>query len=145
MNGIKKPTKRERKLAERRAAALASEAELRRLDTTRVLSTGALLRRAFTAWRPDAWKFAAVFAVTNLPILVVDAWGYLSAGSGVAGRTIGVWVHVLWTVLAGQVAVGAQGEDLRMRNWVAEHEAVLLVGASVIAGLLAGIRPRTRR
>jgi len=41
-------------------------------------------------------------------------------------------------------AVGAAGEDLRLRNWVAEHEILLGLGASALGGLLAGGRLRAR-
>jgi hypothetical protein len=83
-----------------------------------------------------------VFRRRFRPSLVLRA----AVGAGLAFlifATIGGWASAHEGFHNGSpVDVGSSGENLWLRNRIAEHQAAVCVAASVAAGLLAGLRFR---
>jgi hypothetical protein len=144
-------TNRARNAAERRTGASGGDREARPIDATRVLSVGAVLGRTFSTWWADAPKFAAVFLVVNVPILLLGAWTYSAPPTWLSNaRTYG-WAVGFGSWLLETVAVGATvhgtfqrlvGRPMSLRRCLSIGVSRFgsLVGISVrIGGLVIGI------
>ena len=132
-----KPTKRTSELVDGHTAVSAGEADRRRLEIARVLSTGSVLGRSFSVWRSDAWKFATIFVVMNLPILLVGVWIFSSLESWNDNKIWWLCVAALGSMLLEQIAIGAtvHGVFQRLVGRPAKVGACLSTGASRLRSL----------
>ncbi len=131
-------TNRARNVAERRTVASGGDREAPPIDATRVLSVGSVLGRTFSTWWADAARFAAVFLVVNVPVLLLGAWTYSSPRNWMANaRTYG-WAAGFGSWLLETIAVGAtvHGTFQRLAGRPMSLRKCLSIGVSRFGSLL---------
>jgi hypothetical protein len=148
---VTRHTNRQGRIAARGAGGVGRRSEAIPIDATRVLEVGSVLRRAFLAWRSDAGKFAAVFVVVNVPILLIGAWTYSSpwnwmARAGTYGLAVGFGSWFLEAIAVGATVHGTiqrlAGGSVSLRKCLstAGSRFVSLVGiACRIGAIVFGI------